>query len=205
MAKVVIAWELGEAWGHLARCLRLAQSLRLRGHSVILVLKEVKLPVAWQGVAGLRVLAAPFTRQHRPQERPCNYAAVLNCCGFHDVEDMVSRLRVWTDIFYLLKPHVVVADYAPTALLAAATCRIPYMAVGNGFAIPPAQSPWPSIQLEECVSDSRLHEAEAIVNDVIVRAQQQLFGTVVVDNVRALFGPQDLLDTFAELDHYGGL
>lgn len=36
MARILIAWELGEAFGHLARCLRLAQGLRQRGHTIVL-------------------------------------------------------------------------------------------------------------------------------------------------------------------------
>jgi len=43
MACILIAWERGEAFGHLALCLRLAQGLVARRHGVTLVLKDVRL------------------------------------------------------------------------------------------------------------------------------------------------------------------
>lgn len=203
MARVLIAWELGEAWGHLARCLRLAQVLQERGHVVALVLKDIRFPFSWQLPPGIVVLTAPAIRQRRSVKMPSNYAEVLLCCGFNDVADVANRLRAWVSIFSLFEPDVLVADHAPTALLAAGTCGIPHLAVGNGFVIPPGKFPWPSIRQGKWVSDARLHAAEIMLDDVLVRAQLQLGGKVTVKSMRALFGPQDLLDTFAELDHYG--
>lgn len=43
MARVLIAWELGEAFGHLARCLRLAHGLVARRPGAALALKDVRL------------------------------------------------------------------------------------------------------------------------------------------------------------------
>lgn len=202
MANIVIAWELGEAWGHLTRCLRLATALCVHGHSVTLVLKDIALPVNWPATAGLRILAAPAVSQRRPLTMPCNYAAVLWCCGFDDADKLANRLRVWSDIFYLSHADLVLADHAPTALLAAAICDIPHLSVGNGFTIPPASLPWPSIRFSETVSESLLYSTERDLDRVIIRAQQFL-GRKKIDSVRALFGRYDLLDTFAELDHYG--
>ncbi len=42
MARVLIAWELGDAFGHLARCLRLAEGLAARGRGVTLALKAAR-------------------------------------------------------------------------------------------------------------------------------------------------------------------
>lgn len=201
MANIVIAWELGEAWGHLTRCLRLATALCVHGHAVTLVLKDIALPVNWPAVAGLRVLAAPAVSQRRPLTMPCNYAAVLRCCGFDDADKLANRLRVWSDILHLSHADLVLADHAPTALLAAAISDIPHLSVGNGFTIPPASLPWPSIRFSETISESFLYSTERELDLVIIRAQQHL-GRQKIDSMRALFGRHDLLDTFAELDHY---
>lgn len=203
MARVLIAWELGEAWGHLVRCLRLAQALQQRGHVVALVLKDIRFPFSWQLPTGVVLLTIPAIRQQRPVKMPGNYAEVLLCCGFNNAADLANRLKAWISIFLLFAPDVLVADHAPTALLAAGTYGVPHLAVGNGFAIPPGKFPWPSIRQGKWVSDVRLHAAEAMLDDVLVRAQLQLGGKATVKSMRALFGPQDLLDTFAELDHYG--
>lgn len=58
MAHALIAWELGEAFGHLARCVRLAEGLVARGHKVTLALKNVGLPAGQMLVPGITVLVA---------------------------------------------------------------------------------------------------------------------------------------------------
>ncbi len=108
MARVLIAWELGEAWGHLARCLRLAQALQQRGHVVALVLKDIRFPFSWQLPPGIVLLTAPAIRQQRAVKMPSNYAEVLLCCGFNDVADVANRLRAWVSIFSLCEPDVLV-------------------------------------------------------------------------------------------------
>ena len=115
---------------------------------------------------------------------------------------MRARLNAWQGMFSLVRPDVLVADHAPTALLAARLAEVPYLSIGNGFAIPPSVSPWPSIRSWEAVSDQALTAAEARLDRVLDEAQRALGHTRTV-RVRDLFGAHDILDTFAELDHYG--
>jgi len=204
MARVLIAWELGGAFGHLARCLQLAEGLRRRGHTVTMALKDVRLP-AGQGIPqGATILPAPLTPQYRPsrQRMPVNYADVLRHCGFADAQDVAARVVAWQGIFSLARPEVLVADHAPTARLAAHLAGIPHLAVGNGFTIPPAAFPWPSIRPWEKISDEDLVAAEERLNRV-TEATQKALGYVAPVRIRDLFGTDDVLDTFAELDHYG--
>ena len=203
MARVLIAWELGEAFGHLARCLRLAEGLVARGHQVTLALKEVRLPTGQQLVPGISVLAAPRTPQTGPVGRsPINYADVLRVSGFSDAQDVAARLNAWRGILNLTRPDVLVADHAPTALLAARIADIAYLSVGNGFAIPPDVSPWPSIRPWEAIPDRALSTAETLLDRVFDAALKAL-GYPKTARVRELFGAEDVLDTFVELDHYG--
>jgi len=203
MARVLIAWELGEAFGHLARCLRLAEGLVARGHAVTLALKDVRLP-AGQGLAPtITVLPAPLIPQAGAGSSPLvNYADVLRVSGFADAQDVAARLHAWQGLFSLVRPDVLVADHAPTALLAACLSDIPHLSIGNGFAIPPDITPWPSIRPWEAVTDQALSTAEARLDRVLDVAQKALGHTRMV-GVRDLFGTHDILDTFAELDHYG--
>ncbi len=203
MARVLIAWDLGEAFGHLARCLRLAEGLVARGHQVTLALKEVRLPTGQQLVPGISVLAAPRTPQTGPVDRsPINYADVLRVSGFSDAQDVAARLNAWRGILNLTRPDVLVADHAPTALLAARIADIAYLSVGNGFAIPPDVSPWPSIRPWEAIPDRALSTAETLLDRVFDAALKAL-GYPKTARVRELFGAEDVLDTFVELDHYG--
>lgn len=203
MARILIAWELGEAFGHLARCLRLAQGLVARGHGVTLTLKDVRLPAGQALTPGITVLAAPLTPQMGAGGRaPVNYADVLRVSGFADARDVAARLNAWQGLLALAGPDVLVADHAPTALLAARLADIPHLSIGSGFANPPAASPWPSIRPWETVSDQALATAEIGLDHVLDAAQKALGHTRMV-RVRDLFGAHDILDTFAELDHYG--
>jgi len=204
MANILIAWELGEAFGHLARCLRLAIALRNRGHGVVLVLKDIRLPGRRMDAKDVVVLQAPHSLQRQPTDRrmPVNYADVLLRCGFADAREVAARLQAWQGALRLARHDVVVADHAPTALLAAHRAGIPHVDVGNGFAIPPTISPWPSIRPWEEIPGQDLLTAEQRLDQTTEEAQQAL-GHDDPARVRELFGPGDVLDTFAELDHYG--
>lgn len=203
MARVLIAWELGEAFGHLARCLRLTEGLLARGHTVTLALKEVRLPVGQALSSGITVLPIPRTLQPAVDRiASVNYADVLRATGFADSQDVAARLNAWRGIISLTRPDVLVADHAPTALLAAHLSETPYLSIGNGFTIPPVGSPWPSIRPWEDVSAKALFIAEAQLDRVTETAQRAL-GYKTNVRVRELFGRNDILDTFAELDHYG--
>lgn len=202
MARVLIAWELGEAFGHLARCLRLTHGLVARGHALTLALKDVRLPAGQALPPGVTVLAAPLTPQAGASSPPVNYADVLRISGFANARDVAARLNAWQGVFALTRPDVLVADHAPTALLAARLADIPHLSIGNGFAIPPAVHPWPSIRPWETVADQALTKAETRLDRVTDAAQQALGHTRTV-RMRDLFGAHDILDTFAELDHYG--
>lgn len=204
MARVLIAWELGEAFGHLARCLQLADGLRRRGHTVAMALKDVRLPPSKGFPQGLTLLQAPLTPQQRSSGRrmPVNYADMLRYCGFARAEDVSARLVAWQGIFSLARPELLVADHAPTALLAAHLADIPYLAVGNGFAIPPAAFPWPSIRPWEVIPSASLVSAELGL-DGVTEAAQKALGYPAPVRIRELFGTQDVLDTFGELDHCG--
>ncbi|MBA3057224.1 MAG: UDP-glucuronosyltransferase [Gammaproteobacteria bacterium] len=204
MARILIAWELGEAFGHLARCLRLAQGLRQRGHAVVLALKDVRLPTGNSAAQGTVILQAPLTPQHRTagRARPVNYADMLRHCGFANPQELAARLVAWQGIFSLARPQVLIGDHAPTALLAAHLADIPHLSVGTGFAIPSAISPWPSIRPGESIPDETLIAAEQQLDRVLDAAQKAL-GRAPPVCMRELFGARDVLDTFAELDHYG--
>ncbi len=203
MARILIAWELGEALGHLARALRLALRLRERGHEVVQVLKHLPEPGGLAGVPGVLCLPAPPLRQSAPPDGigPVNYADLLRCCGYADAAELATRLTRWRGLLDRTRPDVLLADHAPTALLAARMGGIAHLAAGNGFAVPPRVDPWPSIRPWQAVDTGRLHAAERALDHVVDAALARL-GCAERVRVRELFGTQDVLDTFPELDHY---
>lgn len=204
MAQILIAWELGEAFGHLARVSRIAGCLLGRGHRVVCALKELPVGTGGGRVGGVPCVQAPLAGYGRPPGlgMPLNYADVLRCCGFAEPDDLAARLAGWRDLIGLSGADLVVGDHAPTALLAARLAGVAHLAVGNGFTIPPDVRPWPSIRPWERSSGARLHAAEGALDEVVETAERRIGCTRPV-RIRELFGPQDVLDTFAELDHHG--
>ncbi len=202
MTRILIAWELGEAYGHFARCLQLAHGLVSRGYSVVLVFKDIRLPPGSRLPPNVTLLQAPVIHQAHPHQPLANYAALLQACGFSSTTDLAARIRAWQSLFKLTNPNIVIADHAPTACLAARLSDIPSLTVGNGFTIPPSETPWPSIRPWENIPGEVLQEAEQRLDDVTESAQC-LLGYYSPFRMRELFGEYGILDTFAELDHYG--
>lgn len=154
MARVLIAWELGEAFGHLTRCLRLEQGLVARGHVAALALKGLRLPTDTPDT-DYRAARTPDPAGKDSSSPSVHCANVLRVSGFADVRD-VARLNAWQGIFALARPDVLVAYHAPTALLAACLAESPHLSICNGFAVPSAVSRWPSIRPWEAISDQAL-------------------------------------------------
>lgn len=205
MARVLIAWELGEALGHLARCARLAQGLRAGGHTVVLALKDLRMPLARLGLEGIDCVQAPQlpARGGARATQPASYAGVLLACGFGDAPALVARLQGWQGVIALAQPDVVVADHAPGALLAAAASGVPHLAVGNGFALPPPTDPWPTIRPWSATAAAACRREEDALDRTVAGALAAI-GRSASPRLRERFGPQDVLDTFAELDAFGG-
>jgi UDP:flavonoid glycosyltransferase YjiC (YdhE family) len=170
---------------------------------VTLALKDIRLPVSQRFSSGITVLPVPLTLQTAAiNKSPVNYADMLSVAGFSDSQDVAARLNAWRGILTLVQPDMLVADHAPTALLAACLGNIPYLSIGNGFVIPPDVFPWPSIRPWDTVSDQMLLSAESNLNKVTDAAQKTL-GYAHAVSVRELFQAPNILDTFSELDHYG--
>lgn len=205
MARVLIAWELGEALGHLARCARLAQGLRAGGHSVVLALKDLRMPLARLGLSEVPCLQAPQppARRAASAAQPASYAGVLLASGLGDEPGLVARLQGWQGLIALVQPDVLVADHAPVALLAAAANGVPHLAIGNGFALPPPADPWPSIRPWSAPAPAACRREEEALDRAVAKSLAAI-GCRAPARLRDCFGPQDVLDTFEELDAFSG-
>ena len=203
MSSILIAWELGGNHGHLARCLPIAEGLRQRGHHVTFAVRDTRTAAELLGPAGFPFLQVPLpaTRTRLPRP-PANYAEILLGEGYADPLSLRGMVRAWQAILQLSRSDVVLADHAPTALLATQLAGVPHLAIGNGFAIPPAVSPLPSLRPWEPIPEARLLHACTSIDAAIAGVANQ-FGCKEPISLRDLFGKDDLLDTFSELDHYG--
>jgi len=201
MAKFLLAWELGANYGHVARCREIGLALRRRGHEVLLAVRDTR-PAAEVLGPDLPFVQAPLPiRPARLRQPPVNYAELLLGEGYAEPPVLRGLLMAWRDLLRLGNIEAVLADHAPTALLAAGLADVPALPIGNGFAIPPEVTPWPSIRSWEAVASARLEEAERRLQGVIASACAELGWSDI--SLRACFGANALLNTFPELDHYG--
>lgn len=202
MARILYAWELGANYGHLMRCAHLERALRERGHELVCAVRDTRAAAELLTPRGIAFMQAPRPiRPARLKRPPANYAELLQGEGYVDALTLQGLIGGWMTLLEMSRADVVLADYAPTALLAARAGGTTALAIGNGFAVPPDVFPWPSIRPWEDIPATRLEQAHAAVDAVIAAALQALGQPALLG--QELFGADALLDTFAELDHYG--
>jgi UDP:flavonoid glycosyltransferase YjiC (YdhE family) len=198
MAHFHLCWELGGGLGHAGRLKMLAQALLARGHRVSLSVRDVMHAHAL--LAGLEVptLQAPVWLHQAVgvPSPPCSLAEILLHCGYLEPAALRGMVAGWRAMFELLRPDLLVADFAPTAILAARGMGLRSASVGNGFYSPPPAQPLPALQPAPAgrlaASEARvLHTANALLAERPLAHAAELF-----------LGDVPLLCTWPELDHY---
>jgi UDP:flavonoid glycosyltransferase YjiC (YdhE family) len=195
---------MGGGFGHFFRLTSLALELKRLGC-------EVFWAIPGQNRVEGFLRQANFTVCHTPDwEFPeltatlsHNFAENLLKNGYGYPESLKRQLGAWVDLLEEVNPDVLVAEYAPTALLAAQVKNIPALAIGTGFTVPPARSPMPGLQPWFDLPDRILCRKEAafleIVNPVLKDA-----GVLPLLSVSDIFREAEpLLCTIPEFDHYG--
>lgn len=201
---ILLAWELGANLGHLGRQLPIALALREQGHTPIFAVADTALARRLLTPNGLRFVQAPVApempRLHRP---PASYDEILLGAGFHEPSILAGRVQAWMHLYDFVQPHAMLADHAPTALLAARLSGVPRVAFGSGFEIPPTQSPHPCFRPWEDVGARRLRQAEQRVL-VAMNEVCREHGYEPLAAAHELFaGAVKAFATLPELDHYG--
>ena len=142
-------------------------------------------------------------REARDVAIPASYADILLGVGYRDRDELAALLGGWRTLFSLWRPDIVLADFAPTALLAARSLDIPRATYGNGFFTPPRSSPLPPFRVDTPVDAERLRAADA---GALAGANAALarFDAAPLATLAEMFAcDEDFLCTFPELDHYG--
>ncbi len=205
MATVLLSWELGSGLGHLMRLLPLARGLCQRGHRVVAALRD--LSRAGNVFGGLNVvcLQAPI-KTHVGAGRfdpPRTFAHILWNSGFGEFDELLTMTAAWRSLYGYVRPHLIVFDHAPTALLAARGFPARKALVGNGFFCPPDVCPLPDLRPWLPDDSVRLRENERQVLDNANRVLAAQ-GQPCLARLSQLYREVDesYLATFQELDTY---
>jgi UDP:flavonoid glycosyltransferase YjiC (YdhE family) len=206
MSRILLAWELGANYGHLARLLPVAQRLRERGHLILFVIRELRHAQTFLAAHGFDFISAPMPPAglRPPQDvMPASYADILALQGMDRLDMIAPQVAAWHTLFDLFKPDTVVLDHAPVAMLSAQLAGLPRIAIGTGFELPPLDCPFPlfrGISVERRVSlletekqiVQTLHDLSARHHRQFMQKAADVFG-----------GTQRIFVTLPELDHYG--
>ena len=66
-----------------------------------------------------------------------SWPEILVSLGYADVDGLTGAVKAWISILKSLEPDLLMADYAPTLIVAARVLSIPVIEVGSGFCVPP--------------------------------------------------------------------
>src|SRR5471032_1719050 len=131
MSRILLGWELGLNFGHIARLLPLAEGLKARGHSVLVAVRDIPAAAKVLGPTGISFVQAPFHVKGIPlPNRQSSYADILLAQGWADRSALWGLVQGWLNLFQLYQPDLVVLDHSPTARLATCIARIPTALVG---------------------------------------------------------------------------
>ena len=143
MKTVLFVWELGDGLGHVAPLAAIARALRQKFKAgecrIVFAVREPIFSRAAIGNGEWPVLPAPqYTGDLEAASYAASYTQLLAAIGFARRSDLTNILAAWDDLFGLIEPDLLVADHSPSAVIAARG-RIPTLAVGSGFTLPPWQ------------------------------------------------------------------
>lgn len=205
MANILLAWELGGGYGHLAPLRVLAEELQRRGHKIIYAVRDLAAAAEVLAPATVPILQAPLQMAaiHQPLRVQVSYASLLHNSGFDHVSHLAARLRAWAELLQAHRCELLVTDHAPSAVAAARGVGLPVLQLGTGFTVPPRRAPYPLFRPGLRVSEEVLRHNEQRVGDTLAGAFAQL-GWAAPDSLQSLFGETArALCSYPELDHYG--
>ena len=201
---ILLAWELGGNWGHVARDLPVLRRLQAQGHDVRYAVRDATIAASLCASIGLPCVTAPHGAAIRRMPRGlAGFGAILFADGLNDAAMLEGRLAGWMRLFAEHRIDVLLADYAPAALLAAHAAGIPSVVVGSGFEIPPDTAELPSFLTDADRDAPARRFSEDLVLFNVNRVLRAL-GAPPLERLAQVFqGVRNVLTTVAELDHCG--
>ena len=203
MKRIVFAWEFGSGLGHIQRILPLARKMQERGHEVICVMKHVIDAGKILSSHNIKIIQAPLWMVNvRQLPTTFSYPETLFNLGYLVPGALLSMTKAWQNLLEPIKPDLLIADHAPTALIATHGADCKRVLYGNGFFSPPRKTPMPLIVpwaktpagLLEYSDNKALQTVNHVLNELGRPNLQKFYNLFDVD--------EDFLATFAELDHY---
>ncbi|MBL8532723.1 MAG: hypothetical protein JNL33_02610 [Betaproteobacteria bacterium] len=207
MSTFMLAWELGGGLGHSVPLSQIARCLLEDGHRVHAVLRDLSTAGAAFGDLrthpGLTLWQAPvWLSVLRGLPESATYAELLFRAGFLDARRLLGLALGWRSLLQAIRPDLILADHAPTLLLASRGLAVRRATIGTGFFQPPLVSPIPAFRVWDPIEPARVAQSEAralatanaVLGSLAAPALERLGDLLVVD--------ENFLLTWREVDHY---
>jgi glycosyltransferase involved in cell wall biosynthesis/UDP:flavonoid glycosyltransferase YjiC (YdhE family) len=200
---VMYAWELGNSFGHIGAFLPVARKLRDRRVAVAWAVADADIAARTIAEEGFTYCQSPVVADRFQGSAPVSFSDLLLHFGYSNPAVLYGLTTAWRDILAHTGAKLLLADHAPTAILAARTLDIPVMLFSYGFCVPPPVTPLPCFRPWSPVEQSKLVALEQSalhsINFVLKK-----FGRTSLGSVTELYNVQEpTLLTFPELDHFG--
>ncbi len=202
--RILFANELGGGLGHAHRLAPWVHALSERGARPVCALRDVVAPAAGLLGANTRLLQAPILLRAPLDKRaaPGSYAEILlAAAGFGNPQTLARLVQAWLDLMDLCETQILVADFAPTAMLAARIRGIACVHLGDGYTVAPQGAAFDAAAARDM---QRLQAADGLVVATVntVLAAHGCGGIAEVGELHA--AEITILATYPELDHYQG-
>ncbi len=191
--------------GHLSPHAPLLEALSARGHDITVVSRDVARAKRAFGKMGCSILQAPVDLERPRPLYPLTVtlAQVLHNSGWWSASGLLARAESWNSLLELIRPDLVLSDFAPTLLLALRGRGIPHASLSTGFFVPPQTASLPRYwSFQQRLPDGVPHdetETLHLVNQVL----EGLSGKPVKSLIELFHeGTLALLKTVPELDHF---
>ena len=174
--RALLAWEQGSGMGHVAIFNQIAPFLAARGVEMVAawgpldnihrahpaIATFLPAPIVMASGAG------PWNDELVPTDKNIySFATNLELTGFGDPQILANSQRVWASLIDLVRPDVIIAEYAPGAIIAAHG-RVPIILARYWYSIPAQRdgylAPYDDEEFRDAETQDRLL---ATINDVL--------------------------------------
>lgn len=145
--RILLAWELGGALGHVTKFMLLAERLQAHGFEIWVASQNLTSAESVLRPLGVRLVQSPVWMAGPGNiPEPINYAGILARKGWLSADGLTGLARSWRDLVEAIAPRLIVANHAPSLLLGMRGGNVPILFADSPFGIPPLGSPFPSMR-----------------------------------------------------------
>jgi hypothetical protein len=200
--RIVCAWELGASLGHLARVTALARALSAAGHEVTVVVRDLGGSGAFLRDIPCHLQQAPLFHGRLSLQRPqACLADTLLLAGYAAADSLWPLWQGWCTVLRQSQAELLVADHAPTALMAARSLNLPCIPAGNGFTLPAfgaSLADWRPLKWEDDLVARQEQQVVGVINSLLVTGRQ-------LARLSDLYsGCGTVITSFPHIDPYAG-